>query len=87
MQCCSVDAENKDLAPNFLQMAELNAHLKHEETRVSLERAQHNAAAKDLMLAQEEVLELRRRVRVAVCLSSRSASYHSLSHLDPARGI
>ncbi len=49
-------------------MAELNARLKHEDTKLAAERAQHNAAAKNLMLAQEEVLELKRRVRVAVCL-------------------
>ncbi len=49
-----------------MQMGELSGRLKQEETKVSTERAQHNAASKDLMLAQEEVLELKRRVRVAV---------------------
>lgn len=49
-----------------MQMGELSGRLKQEETKVSAERAQHNAATKDLMLAQEEVLELKRRVRVAV---------------------
>ena len=53
-------------------MAELTARLKHEDTKLAAERSQHNAAAKDLMLAQEEVLELKRRVRVAVCLPSPS---------------
>lgn len=49
-----------------LQMGELQGRMKQGETRLASERAQHSAAAKDLMLAQEEALELKRRLRVAV---------------------
>ncbi len=49
-------------------MTELDARLKHEDTKLAAERTQHNAVAKDLILAQEEVMEFKRRVRVAVCL-------------------
>ena len=47
-------------------MAEVSGRLRQEETKLASERAQHSAAAKDLMAAQEDVLELRRRIRVAV---------------------
>ena len=55
-----------DVLGDALQRAELHARLKHEDTKLAAERAQHNAAAKDLMLAQEEVLDLKRKVRIAV---------------------
>ena len=47
-------------------MAELHGRIKHDETKLAAERAQHNAAAKDLVQAHEQVLELKRRTRVAV---------------------
>ena len=47
-------------------MAEVSGRLRQEETKLASERAQHSAAARDLMAAQEDVLELRRRIRVAV---------------------
>ena len=68
-------------------MAELNTRLNQEDTKLRAERAQHNAAAKDLMLAQEEVLELKRRVRVAVCSLTLSASHRLPRHQDPSGGV
>ena len=64
-----------------MQMGELSGRLKQEETKVSAERAQHNAASKDLMLAQEEVLELKRRVRVAVRFPGLCSAYLACRHM------
>jgi Tfp pilus assembly protein PilO len=51
---------------SHLQMAEVCGRLRQEEEKLTSERAQHSAAARDLMAAQEDVLELRRRIRIAV---------------------
>ena len=50
-------------------MAELHGRVKNDETKLASERAQHNATAKDLVQAHEQVLELKRRTRVAVSLA------------------
>ena len=50
-------------------MAELNGRIRHDETKLATEHAQHSAAAKDLVQAHEQILELKRRTRVAVSIA------------------
>ena len=52
-----------------VQMAELHGRIRHDETKLAAEHAQHSAAAKDLVQAHEQILELKRRTRVAVSIA------------------
>ena len=49
-----------------VQMAELHGRIRHDETKLAAKHAQHSAAARDLVQAYEQILELKRRTRVAV---------------------
>ena len=75
-------------------MAELHGRIRYDETKLAAEHAQHSAAAKDLVQAHEQILELKRRTRVAVStvtavaitpfMRQLSATFSLIAYLTPA---
>lgn len=63
-------------------MAELHGRIRHDETKLAAEHAQHSAAAKDLVQAHEQILELKRRTRVAVSTVTAVAITPSMRQLS-----